>query len=64
MFISERICPRCQAGRLKTWKELTGDEKFVFERLSPGTEITPAERRSNLFCPRCRFETIPAEEKA
>jgi hypothetical protein len=60
----EKICPKCRTRRLKTWGELSPDEKFVLERVPMSAEFTAEERRENLFCPRCLFETKPFEEKA
>ena len=51
-------CPRCEYPRLKTWKELTGDEKFIAERLPAPEEFTKRERETHLFCPRCRLEIV------
>lgn len=64
MFESEKICPRCQAGRLKTWTKLTSDEKFVVARLPQSADFSAEERRNHLFCPLCWFESTPSEEKA
>ena len=63
MFESERTCPRCKAGRLKNWSDLTADEKFIAERLPASAEFSKEERRYHLFCPRCWFETKSSEEK-
>jgi ssDNA-binding Zn-finger/Zn-ribbon topoisomerase 1 len=59
----EKICPKCQAGRLKKWEDLTPDEKFVVERLPQSADYTDEERKGHLFCPRCHYETKPLEEK-
>jgi ssDNA-binding Zn-finger/Zn-ribbon topoisomerase 1 len=64
MFESKKICPRCRSARLKSWNELTSDEKFTAERLPASAEISPEERQQHSFCPRCWFETAPFEEKA
>jgi rubredoxin len=58
----ERICPKCRAGRLKKWAELTSDEKFIVERLPMSADFTAEERKEHLFCPNCLFETKPFEE--
>jgi hypothetical protein len=64
MLENKNNCPRCQSARLKTWEELTSDEKFVMERLSINREDSTENRRNNLFCSLCGFETRPFEEKA
>lgn len=64
MFESGKTCPRCQTGRLKNWTELTSDEKFVIEQLPQSAAASSEDRRRHLFCPLCRFETAPSEEKA
>ena len=64
MFESKKKCPRCDAAQLKTWNELTSDEKFTAERLPASAEFSPEQRTRHLFCPRCWFETDSFDEKA
>ncbi len=54
----ENMCPRCHYPKLKTWKELTDEEKFLVERLPLSAEFSADERKQHLFCPRCWLETI------
>ncbi len=55
------MCPRCEYPRMKTWEELTGDEKFIVERLAMSAKFSLTERKRHLFCPRCQHEqTAPA----
>lgn len=53
---NEKICPQCQ-HRMKSWQELTSDEKFTVERLPLSADLSMEERKNHLFCPRCWFET-------
>lgn len=64
MFENGKMCPPCQAGRMKIWEELTGDEKFVAEKLFKNVIDSAEKRRSHLFCPLCWTETVATEEKA
>ena len=50
-------CPRCDYPRMKCWSDLSGDEKFLAERL-PLTTFSLKEREQHLFCPRCRHEEV------
>jgi predicted RNA-binding Zn-ribbon protein involved in translation (DUF1610 family) len=59
----ENFCPNCRGGRLKSWEDLTPDEKFIFERMPVSAEFSAEERNTHLFCPRCMFETKSFEEK-
>ncbi len=62
--LTKGLCPQCRGGRLKSWKELTSDEKFVAERLPTiAAAASPSERHGHLFCTRCQFETKPTAEK-
>lgn len=54
-----KICPICQRERLKTWNELTPDEKFAFEKLSPEESSEAVAGSETLFCPRCRYTEKP-----
>jgi hypothetical protein len=43
---------------MKTWPELTEDEKSLAKSLPLSAEFTPAERKQHRFCVRCWFEEI------
>jgi len=51
-------CPRCGSPKMKRWEELTGEEKFLVERLPASKDYSLAERKKHRFCPRCWFEAI------
>jgi len=54
----EKICPRCHYPKLKTWKELTDEERFLAERLPMSAEFFIEERQRHLFCPNCWLEIV------
>jgi Zn ribbon nucleic-acid-binding protein len=55
-------CPKCDYKKLKTWQELTADEKMTVKvRYS---EFTLEERKRHRFCLRCGFEEIEREARA
>ena len=41
---------------MKSWDELTGDERLLAERLPLSAEFTLGERKKHRFCTRCWFE--------
>ncbi len=59
----EKICQRCGAAKMKDWKYLTDEQKFLIERLPLNTDFTPEERKKHRFCERCFFEEIEQETR-
>jgi hypothetical protein len=57
--MQEKICPNCHYPQMKSWEELTADQKFVVERLPMSATLSLKQRKKNLFCPRCWHEQIP-----
>jgi hypothetical protein len=53
----EKICPQCGAPKMKSWNELSDEQKFLVERLPRNTEFTHEQRKKHRFCERCWFET-------
>lgn len=49
-------CPKCGAAKLKSWKSLSDDQKFLIERFPGNIEFSPLERQKHRFCERCFFE--------
>ena len=49
-------CPRCDYKKLKTWDELTEDEKMVV-KVKP-SDFPLEQRKKHRFCLRCGFEEI------
>ena len=54
----ESICPRCRAGQMQTWPELTDDEKILAKKMPLSAEYSSNERKRHLFCTRCWFEIL------
>lgn len=49
-------CPKCDYKKLKTWDELSEDEKMAVRvRLS---DFSLEQRKKHRFCVRCWFEEI------
>ena len=54
---NENQCPRCGAGRLRGWSELSDEEREVVRRLPASAEYTlEVRQRRHRWCPRCWFE--------
>lgn len=63
--LTQKNCPQCGAPVLKSWDELSDEQKFLVERSAPSGDFTPAERKRHRFCARCFFEKAePDLEKA
>ena len=43
---------------MKSWDELTDDQKFLVERLPLSADFSIAERKKHRFCTRCFFEEV------
>ncbi|MEO6051943.1 MAG: hypothetical protein ABIP78_11505 [Pyrinomonadaceae bacterium] len=59
---SIKICPRCGSQKIKSWTEMTADEKFVVERLPMSAEYAREERKKHRFCTRCWFEDAVSDK--
>jgi len=55
---NEKNCPRCGATKMKSWRELSDEQKFLVERLPLNTDFSPEQRKKHRFCERCWFEEI------
>jgi hypothetical protein len=52
-------CPRCEKRGMKSWNELTDDEKTVVKRLPRPADLSEEERHANhRWCTRCWYEDI------
>ena len=50
-------CPRCGAGRLRAWNELSDEEREVAKRLPASADYTLTERQiRHRWCTSCWFE--------
>jgi hypothetical protein len=54
----EKMCPKCHYPKIKTWEELTGEQKFLLERLPMSAEFSLEQRKKHRFCERCWFEDV------
>ena len=53
---SEKMCPKCHSPKMKTWEDLTDEQKFLLERLPAASKFSSEERKRHRFCERCLFE--------
>ena len=53
---SEKACPKCGNLKVKNWKDLDDEQRFVIERLPGSAEYTPDERKKHRYCMRCWYE--------
>lgn len=60
-FRNEKICPNCGAAKMKNWRELTDEQKFLVERLPQNSDFASEQRKKHRFCERCFFEEIVPE---
>lgn len=58
---SQKNCPRCQSPAVKSWDELTGEQKMLAEKLPASADFSPEERKKHRFCTRCWFEDKGSE---
>ena len=50
-------CPRCGASPLRSWRELTDEERELARRLPLSADYSDEERAArHLFCTRCWHE--------
>jgi len=51
-------CPRCE-GRLRTWSELSDEDREMVKRLPAAADYSLDERQArHRWCTRCWFEDI------
>ena len=55
---TEQMCPKCHYPKLKTWEELTDEQKILVEKLPSSAEFSPQQRKKHRFCERCWFEEV------
>jgi hypothetical protein len=57
MMETRNKCPRCDAGRLRAWNELSEEEREVVRRLPTSAEYSLGVRQSaHRWCTRCWYE--------
>ena len=49
-------CPRCGNHRLRSWSELSDEEREVVKRLPASADYSLEERQAHRWCTRCWFE--------
>ncbi len=54
----EKMCPKCHHLNMKMWEELSGEQKFLAERLPMSAEFSLEQRKKHRFCERCWFEDV------
>jgi hypothetical protein len=58
-------CPRCHERGLKSWPDLTDEEREVVKRLPASAEYSLEERQSqHRWCTRCWYEETSASAEA
>jgi hypothetical protein len=57
----EKMCPICHHRAMKSWEELTDEQKFLAERLPLNTEFPAEQRKKHRFCERCWFEDFQSK---
>ena len=63
MTIHKR-CQKCGEERLRTWDELSDDEREVVLRLPGSAEYGERERKTHQWCARCWYEEVHSETVA
>jgi hypothetical protein len=61
VFAGSTFCPRCDSPKMKSWSELTDEEKMLVEKLPISAEIPLGQRKKHRFCTRCWFEDTGRE---
>ncbi len=61
---NDKRCRRCGEGTIKSWSELTDEEREVVKRL-PGAADYGTEERAWMpqWCTRCWFESVSKQTK-
>ncbi len=54
--IGKDFCPRCHSSKMKSWNELSSEEKMLAEKLSASAEFSLEERKKHRFCTKCWYE--------
>jgi hypothetical protein len=58
-------CPRCDKPGLKSWSELSDEEREVVKRLPASAHYSLSERQAtHRWCTRCWFESTDYSEKS
>ena len=64
-IMNQKNCPQCGAAKMKSWDDLSDDQKFLIERTPLSADFSVEERKKHRFCTRCFYEeTQPPSDKA
>ncbi|MCY7377088.1 MAG: hypothetical protein LH472_14100 [Pyrinomonadaceae bacterium] len=55
---NEKMCPQCGSPKIKEWKELTDEQKFLVARLPVSSELSIEQRERHRWCVRCWYELV------
>ena len=59
---NDKRCTRCGEGTMKSWAELTDEEREVVKRLPGSADYEASKRQStHQWCTRCWFESVSTE---
>ena len=59
----KETCPRCDKRGLKSWAELSDEEREVVKRLPASADFSLDERKaSHRWCTRCWYENLAADQ--
>ncbi|HUQ32287.1 MAG TPA: hypothetical protein VM095_09205 [Pyrinomonadaceae bacterium] len=51
------VCPRCGAGQLRSWNELSEEEQIIVRRMPESVDYSQAEREAmHRWCVNCGYE--------
>jgi hypothetical protein len=58
----ETRCPRCGAGRLRGWDELSEEERIVVRRMPESADYSQTEREAmHRWCINCGYEETESQ---
>ena len=60
-FNPETVCPKCGHRKLKTWNDLSEDEKMIARRVPNAEDFSIKDFKSMTFCVRCWDITFQLE---
>ena len=62
---ARQTCPRCDKRGMKSWSELTDEEREMVKRLPLSTSYSLEERQAtHRWCTRCWYESTETETTA
>jgi ribosomal protein S27AE len=58
----KKTCPKCGSPKIKSWPELTDEQKMLVKSLPASTEYPLSQRKKHRFCTRCWFENFDQDQ--